>query len=209
MGITGRMLAGGLMAMALTAGGAAGAEERFPTLKPEAMTPAQKQVADAIASGPRKSLSGPFNAWLRDPELADRLQKVGEHLRFNSKVPKRLNEFAILITARTWNAEFEWYAHYPLALQAGLKPEVAAELAAGRRPSAMSPDEATVYDFLTELRADKRVSDATYGRTKALLGEAGLIDLIALSGYYDLVSMTLNVAQVKPPEPGPLALPTR
>jgi 4-carboxymuconolactone decarboxylase len=198
---------GGLAAMAVTAGGAAQAAERFPILAPEAMSPAQRTVADAIAAGPRKSLGGPFNAWLRSPEVADRMQKVGEYLRFHSSVPKRLNEFAILITARAWDAEYEWYAHYPLALAAGLKPAVAAELATGKRPAAMAADEAVVFDFLTELRRDKRVSDARFAQAKALLGDQGVIDLIALAGYYDLVSMTLNVAQVKPPEPGPLPLP--
>ena len=200
---------GGVLAMAAMAGGAAGAQARFPTLTPEAMTPAQRTVAEAITAGPRKSLGGPFNAWLRSPELADRLQKVGEQLRFHSSVPRRLNEFAILITARAWDADYEWYAHYPLALAAGLKPAVAAELAAGRRPAGMAADEATVFDFLTELRRDKRVGDARFAEAKALLGEQGVIDLIALAGYYDLVSMTLNVAQVKPPEPGPLPLPAR
>ncbi|HEV2531439.1 carboxymuconolactone decarboxylase family protein [Phenylobacterium sp.] len=200
---------GGVLAMSVTSSGVAGAGERFPTLKPEAMTAAQRQTAQAIASGPRKSLGGPFNAWLRSPELADRLQKVGEYLRFHSSVPPRLNEFAILITARAWNAEYEWYAHYPLALRAGLAPQVAADLAAGRRPATMSPDEAVVFDVLTELRRDKRLSDARFAEAKALLGEQGLIDLIALAGYYDTVSMTLNLAQVKPPEPGPLPLPVR
>ena len=189
--------------------GAAGAQDRFPQLAPEAMSPAQRQAADAIASGPRKSLSGPFNAWLRSPELADRLQKVGEYIRFHSSVPRKLNEFAILITARAWDAEFEWYAHYPLALRAGLEPAVAKDLAEGRRPAAMGPDEAVVYDFLTELRRDRRVGDATFGRAKALLGEQGVIDLIGVAGYYDTVSMTLNVAQVAPPEPGPLPLPLK
>ena len=200
-----RWIVGGLIAMAVAGG--AEAQTRFPTLKPEEMTPAQRQVAEAIASGPRKSLGGPFNAWLRSPEVADRLQKVGEQLRFHSSVPRRLNEFAILITARAWDAEYEWYAHYPLALQAGLKPEVAAELAAGKRPGAMATDEAVVFDFLTELRRTRRVGDATFRRAQALLGDQGVIDLIALAGYYDAVSMTLNVAQVKPPEPGPLPLP--
>jgi len=200
---------GGVIAMAVTAGGAAGAEERFPALKPEAMTAAQREAAQAIASGPRKSLGGPFNAWLRSPDLADRLQKVGEYLRFHSTVPKRLNEFAILITARAWDAEYEWYAHYPLALAAGLEPGVAADLAAGKRPGGMTADEATVFDTLAELRRDKRLSDARFAEARALLGEQGLIDLIALAGYYDTVSMTLNVAQVKPPQPGPLPLPAR
>jgi 4-carboxymuconolactone decarboxylase len=193
---------GGILAMTVMAGGAAQAAERFPILAPEAMTPAQRTVAEAIAAGP-------FNAWLRSPEVADRMQKVGEYLRFHSSVPRRLNEFAILITARAWDAEYEWYAHYPLALAAGLKPAVAAELAAGKRPAAMAADEAVVFDFLTELRRDRRVSDARFAEAKALLGEAGVIDLIALAGYYDAVSMTLNVAQVRPPEPGPLPLPKR
>ncbi|HEX3699632.1 MAG TPA: carboxymuconolactone decarboxylase family protein [Phenylobacterium sp.] len=193
--------------MTLTAGGAASAEDRFPRLAPDAMTPAQRQVADAITSGPRKSLGGPFNAWLRSPELADRLQKVGEHLRFHSSVPRRLNEFAILITARAWNADYEWYAHYPMALQAGLRPQIAEQLARGERPAGMASDESTIYDFVTELRREKRVSEATFARAKDLLGDQGVVDLIAVAGYYDLVSMTLNVAQVKPPEPGPLPLP--
>jgi 4-carboxymuconolactone decarboxylase len=202
-----RIWTGGLLAM--TIAGAAQAADRFPILSPDQMTPQQREVAEAIASGPRKSLGGPFNAWLRSPELADRAQKVGEYIRFNSSVPKRLNEFAILITARAWDAEYEWYAHYPLALAAGLKPDVAADLANHKRPAAMAADEAAVYDFLTELRRDRRVSDPTYARAKAILGQKGVIDLIGVAGYYDLVSMTLNVAEVRPPEPGPLPLPKR
>jgi 4-carboxymuconolactone decarboxylase len=197
--------------LAATAGlaiaGSAGAAERFPQLKPEQMTPAQKAVADRIVAGPRKSMGGPFNAWLRSPELADRLQAVGEQVRFRSSLPARLNEFAILMTAREWDADYEWYAHYPLALQAGLKPAIAADLAKGVRPRGMAPDEAAVYDFMAELRRTRRVSDASYAAVQKLYGDQGVIDLIGLSGYYDLVSMTLNTAQVRPPEPGPLPLP--
>ncbi|MBL8773227.1 MAG: carboxymuconolactone decarboxylase family protein [Phenylobacterium sp.] len=185
----------------------ANAAERFPQLAPEAMTPAQKAVADAIQSGPRRSLGGPFNTWLRSPEFADRAQKVGEYIRFRSSLPARLNEFAILITARHWNAKYEWYAHYPLALQAGLKREIAADLAQGRRPAGMAADEAAVYDFATELRRERRVGDRTFGAAKAALGEQGVVDLIAVSGYYDLVSMTLNVAEVPAPPDGALPLP--
>jgi len=179
---------------------------RFPPLTPDEMTPAQREVADAIASGPRGGLRGPFQAWLRSPALADRLQKVGEYLRFSSSVPRRLNELAILVTARAWDAEFEWYAHHRLALEAGLDPAVAADIAEGRRPASMQADEAVVYDFCTELRATHRVSDATLAATLDLLGEQGVIDLIAVSGYYDLVSMTLNVAEVALPDglPPPL-----
>ena len=185
------------------------AQTRFPALAPEAMSPAQRQAAEAIAAGPRGGLRGPFNAWLRSPELADRAQRLGEYLRFRSSVPKRLNELAILITARAWDAEFEWHAHYPLALRAGLDPAIAADIAAGKRPAVMAEDEAAVFDFATELRRDKRVSEAVFARAKAALGEQGVVDLIGVLGYYDLVSMTLNVAQVKPPEPGPLPLPPR
>jgi 4-carboxymuconolactone decarboxylase len=189
------------------AAGSAGAVERFPQLKPEQMTPAQKSVADRIVAGPRKSMGGPFNAWLRSPELADRLQAVGEQVRFHSSLPARLNEFAILITAREWDADYEWYAHYPLALQAGLKPAIAADLAKGVRPRGMAADEAAVYDFMAELRRTRRVSDASYAAVQKQFGDQGVIDLVGLSGYYDLVSMTLNTAQVRPPEPGPLPLP--
>ena len=183
---------------------------RFPPLTPDEMTPEQRDVADAIAAGPRGGLRGPFQAWLRSPELAGRLQRVGEYLRFSSSVPRRLNELAILITARAWDAQFEWYAHHRLALEAGLDPAVAADIAEGRRPAAMRPDEAVVYDFCTELRATRRVSDATLAAALDLLGEAAVIDLIAVSGYYDIVSMTLNVAEVAlpdglPPPLGPLA----
>jgi 4-carboxymuconolactone decarboxylase len=195
-------------AMALgLAGGAAGAAERFPTLKPEDMTPAQRQVAEAIMAGPRKSMGGPFNAWLRSPALADKLQQVGEQVRFHSSLAPRLSEFAILITARAWDAEYEWYAHYPLAMQAGLAPKVAVDLANGRRPRAMAADEAAVFDLLSELRGAHRVSDPTYAKAQNILGDQGVVDLIGLGGYYDLVSMTLNTAQVRPPEPGPLPLP--
>ena len=187
--------------------GAAGAQERFPELKREQMSPAQQKAADAIASGPRGGLRGPFNAWLRSPEFADRAQRVGEYIRYQSSVPKKLNEFAILITARWWNAKFEWYAHYPLALQAGLKPGVAADLAQGRRPRGMSEDEAVVYDFSTELRRERQVSDATYARAKALFGEQGIVDLIGVNGYYDLVSMTLITMQAEAPNDSVKPLP--
>jgi len=173
---------------------------RFPPIAAESMTPQQRETADAIASGPRGGLRGPFQAWLRSPELADRLQRVGEFVRFSSSVPARLNELAILITARAWDAQFEWWAHHRLALEAGLDPAIAKAIAEGRRPASMQADEAVVYDFCTELRATRRVSDATVARALHLLGEQGVIELIGVSGYYDIVSMTLNVAEVALPE---------
>lgn len=176
-----------------------GAEARFPDIPRERMTPEQAAIADAIASGPRKSLAGPFQAWLRSPVLADRLQKVGEYVRFQSSLPKPLNEFAILITGRVWNAPFEWDYHYPLALKAGVPAPVLADLAQGRTPSGMDADEALVYAVSMELHRDKRVSDSTYAKALARFGERGIVDLVAVNGYYDLVCMTLNVAQVPVP----------
>jgi 4-carboxymuconolactone decarboxylase len=190
-------------ALGLAAGAASQAAERFPALTPDQMTPAQRKVAEAILAGPRKGLGGPFNTWLRSPELADKLQQVGEHLRFHSSVPPRLNEFAILITARAWDADYEWSAHYPLALKAGLSPAVAADVANGKRPAGMAADKAAIYDFVTELRATHRVSDPAYAAALKVLGDQGVVELVALCGYYDLVSMTLNTAQVAAPQDGP------
>lgn len=182
---------------------------RFPPLSPDAMSPEQKTMYDAIMAGPRHSIEGPFNAWLRSPVLGDRLQRVGEYLRFQTAMPHNLNEFAILITAVEWNAGFEWYAHYPLALKAGLEPGVARDLQEGRRPAGMTSDEALVYDFATQLHRQHRVSDPVFDAAVKRFGEQGVTDLIALLGYYTLVSMTLNVAEVEPPQDAPtLGVPT-
>ncbi|GGG41855.1 carboxymuconolactone decarboxylase [Caldovatus sediminis] len=175
-------------------------EGRFPPIPPERMSPEQRSVAEAIAGGPRGGLRGPFNTLLRSPVLADRFQRVGEYLRFNSSIPPALNEFAILITAREWSAQYEWYAHHRLAMQAGLSPAIAQAVAEGRRPEGMSEDEALVYDFCTELHRTRTVSDATFERAKARFGEQGVVDLIGVSGYYVAVAMVLNVAQVPLPE---------
>ena len=182
--------------------GVAQAADRFPVIPPGAMSPEQKAIADAIVAT-RGSLNGPFNAWLRDPALADRLQKLGEQIRFHSSLPSALNEFAILITARHWTSQFEWYAHYPLAMKAGLEPQVAADLAAGDRPRAMTPDEAAIYDFSISLHITGNADDVTYKAVVDRFGEQGVVDLIAVNGYYDLVSMTLNVARVTVPPGSP------
>lgn len=183
------------------------AVDRFPPLQPDQMTAAQKSAADAILSGPRKSLDGPFNAWLRSPELSNRLQKVGEYLRFNTSLPHDLNEFAILITGRVWSSGYEWHAHHPLAIKAGLRPSIAEDLKAGRRPADMSTDEALIYDFSIQLHRDRQVSDGLYKAVVARFGEQGAMDLIAVNGYYDLVCMTLNVAKVTPPTDAKETLP--
>jgi len=196
---------------------AAHAADRFAIMQPDQMNAEQKKLFEAIVSGPRAANYGadaaahvlkgrPFNAWLRSPELGDRLQKVGEHIRFKSSIPKRLNELAILITAREWTSQYEWHAHHPLAMKAGLDPKIAEELALGKRPSGMKEDEAAVYDFCIQLHRSKKVDDASFQRVKALFGEQGVVDLIGVSGYYTAVSMTLNVAEVPLPEGTPLPL---
>jgi 4-carboxymuconolactone decarboxylase len=179
-------------AMALTG-------ERMAEIPLDRMSPAQRSVADAILSGPRKSIGGPFNAWLRSPELADRLQKVGEYVRFNSSLDRRVNEMAILMTAQAWGSQYEWYAHAPLAIKAGLDPAIVAAIGTGRKPDNMKDDEAIVWEFSTQLRRDHGVDDAIYARALEKFGEPGIMDLVAVNGYYDVVSMTLNVARVAPP----------
>jgi 4-carboxymuconolactone decarboxylase len=173
--------------------------ERMPEIPLDKMSPAQRSIADAIMSGPRGRMSGPFNAWLRSPELADRLQKVGEYVRFNTSLDKRVNEMAILMTAQAWGSTYEWYAHAPLALKAGLDPAIVTAIGAGRKPDNMKDDEAIVWEFTTQLRRDHGVDDAIYAKALEKFGERGIIDLIGVNGYYDVVSMTLNVARVKPP----------
>src|SRR6266850_365211 len=200
-----------IAAALIAASAAAQADNRFPILTPDQMTPEQAKLVQALLAGPRGGgdaspaavgamlKRGPFNAWMRSPELGERLQKVGEYIRFNTSLPLRLNEFAILITARHWTSQYEWYAHLPLALKAGLDPKVAADLAVNKRPANMKDDEAAVYDFCTQLHRTKKVEDGAYKRAVALFGEKGVMDLIGVSGYYTAVSMTLNVAEVPVP----------
>ena len=182
---------------------------RFGPLPESAMTEEQVKAARELAAGPRGKMSGsgPNIVLLRSPDLMSRTQKVGEFLRYKSTLPARLNEFAICITARQWGANVEWMAHHPLALKAGLNPAVAEDLRHGRRPAAMQEDEAIIYQFCTELHQTKKVSDPTFNAVKDKFGERVVVELIALTGYYTMLAMVLNVAQqplaggVAPPLP--------
>ncbi|HUC66983.1 MAG TPA: carboxymuconolactone decarboxylase family protein [Stellaceae bacterium] len=180
---------------------------RFPQLTPEQLNAEQQRVAAEILKVSSGGLGGPYNFLLRSPVLADRFLKLADYLRFNTSVPRRLNEMAILIQARLWTAQYEWWAHHPLALKAGLAPAIAEALKAGRRPEGMQPDEAAVYDFCVELSKRQRVSDPTFERARTLLGEQQVVDLVALTGFYAQVSMVLNVAEAGIPGGGapPLA----
>ena len=193
------MLRASLVSAMLTGSAIAMTGERMAEIPLDKMSPAQRTIAEAILSGPRKTMSGPFNAWLRSPELADRLQKVGEYVRFNTSLDKRVNEMAIIMTAQYWGSQYEWHAHAPLAIKAGLDPAIVAAIGAGQKPEQMKEDEAIVWEFTTQLRRDHGVDDAIYAKALDKFGEAGIMDLVAVNGYYDVVSMTLNVAHVAPP----------
>jgi 4-carboxymuconolactone decarboxylase len=174
--------------------------ERYPVLTPDQMTPQQRAVAGSIMAT-RKNLDGPFNPWLRSPELADRFQKVGEYVRYNTSLSKPQSEFAILITARYWTSQAEWAIHYPAALAAGVPASVLDDLAVNKRPRGMSADETLIYDFCMGLHEGRgRLPDALFDAAKARLGDKGVMDLIGLNGYYDAVAMTINAAQM--PLPG-------
>jgi 4-carboxymuconolactone decarboxylase len=173
---------------------------RLKPLEDLTLTPRQQEVAEAISAGPRGSVRGPFPAWLRSPELADRGQKLGEYVRYNTSFEPRLAEMAIIICARYWTAQYEWYAHAGLALKGGLSESIVDAIARRERPAGMADDEAAVYDYCTELHETKNVSDATYQRALSLFGETGVVELIGISGYYTMVSMTLNVFQVQLPD---------
>ncbi|MFZ4409034.1 MAG: carboxymuconolactone decarboxylase family protein, partial [Paracraurococcus sp.] len=183
------------------------AQERFPRIPPEQRTAEQAALAAAIQGGARasvpgrdNSIGGPFNVWMRSPAVGDRLQQLGVQLRFHTSIPQALNEFAILITAREWSSQYEWFAHHRLALAAGLPAAIADQLAQGQRPVGMNDDQRIVYEFCTELHRNRFVSDATFDAVKQRFGEQGVVDLIAVSGYYVAVAMTLNTARVGLPD---------
>jgi 4-carboxymuconolactone decarboxylase len=159
----------------------------------------QRALAEEILKVSSVGLSGPYNPMLRSPTMGERLFQLMDYLRFKTSLPRRLNELAILVQARLWTSQVEWYAHHPIALKAGLSESVAAELKEGRRPSGMQPDEAIVYDFCMELSTRHAVSDATFDRARTILGEQQVVDLIAVSGTYVTVAMLLNAAEESVP----------
>jgi 4-carboxymuconolactone decarboxylase len=168
---------------------------RFKPLMYDEMTPAQKTMVEHLIAGPRGGVNGPFNVLLRSPEIGDLGQEFGGAARFKSSLPQRLYELAILITARYWTAQYEWQAHHRSALQAGLSASICDAIAQGRRPAGMKADEEALYNFVSELLNTKQVSDATFNAAKSTFGERGVVDIIAVTGWYNIVSMMLNVDQ--------------
>lgn len=187
-------------------------EQRFPLLKLEQLNEQQKPFADEILKVSSIGISGPYNMMLRSPQMGQRMFSMLDYLRFNTSVPRRLNEFAILIQARLWTSQVEWTAHYPLALKAGLPQAVADDLKVGKRPAPMQPDEAAVYDLCMELAKDHVVSDATFKKVREVFSDQQIVDLITVSGIYDTLAALSNTAEDATPggkEPPLAPLPAR
>jgi 4-carboxymuconolactone decarboxylase len=185
-------------ALILTAMPAA-AQDRMPPIPPDTLTEAQKKAIDEFRAARSADVSGPFVPLLRSPEVMNRARAMGDYLRFRSALPPRLSEFVILLTARHWTQQYEWHAHEPLARQAGLRQEIIAAVAEGRRPDRMADDEEILYALCDEITRLRRVSDATYAAAVKAFGEQGVVDAVGITGYYTLLAMVMNTAQTPLP----------
>jgi 4-carboxymuconolactone decarboxylase len=181
--------------------------QRFPKLTPEQRTPAQREVAAEITAGPRGEVRGPFIALLHNPELARHVQRLGEHLRWKGKLPPRLKELAVLVTARRWTCQHEWVMHSKLALEGGLAAGIVAAIKQGKEPAGMSEEEKAVYAFCREVHGTGRAGDGTFAEIERRFGLDGALELIALNGYYSLMAMVLNSAGL--PLPGDVEPPLK
>jgi 4-carboxymuconolactone decarboxylase len=180
---------------------------RVRILEEKSLTPAQRALLDSIRSGPRGSsttIRGPFAVFLHAPAFGELAQQLGGYCRFKTGVPPRLSEFAILVTARLWRAQYEWFAHVPQAERAGVKAQTIRDLHKGRMPKAAPKDERAIYDFIQELYKNRRVSDKTFERVRSVLGDAATVEFVGILGYYVLISMILNVFRMSPPGDEPL-----
>jgi 4-carboxymuconolactone decarboxylase len=174
---------------------AARAEERLPTIPPAQYSEEQKQAAADFEAARKVSIFGPFEPMMYSPQVMSQARAMGDYLRYKSAIGNTLSELAILITSHEWTQDYEWAVHYPIALKAGIRKEVADDIAAGRRPNAMSPDERTVFDFTSELLRNKQVSNTTFERARLRFGTKGVVDMTGIVGYYTFLAMQLNVAQ--------------
>ena len=174
---------------------------RLALIPEEKMNAAQRNLRDAIRSGPRGKFNngGPFAVWMHAPEFGGHAQALGGHCRYKTALSPRLSEFAILVTARMWRAQYEWNAHAPMAERAGVKPRTIGDLRAGRAPKAAPKDERAIYNFIKELYRTRRVGDRAYARVRAFLDDAAMVELVGILGYYVMISMTLNVFRMLPP----------
>jgi 4-carboxymuconolactone decarboxylase len=173
--------------------------DRLPPIAPERWTDAQRREAEAMIAGPRGAVVAPFVPLLRSPELCGHVQRLGAHLRYRSSIGVRLTELAILVTASEWRQSVEWAIHAPIAEREGVPRALIDALARGERPASMADDEAAVFDMCIELHRERRIGDATWSRALALFGEQGVVDLMAVNGYYALLAMVMNGARTRLP----------
>jgi len=185
----------GWLAAAAFAPRAVGKEPRFPQLTMDQLNDQQRPLGEKVMKVSSVGIGGPYNLMLRSPVFGDRMFELLRYLRWDTSMPLRLNEFAILIVGRQWRSQVEWFAHVPIAQKAGLDPAIIAELKANKRPSKMAPDEAAVYDFVTELTTKHEVADETFNRAKQVLGEQQVVDLTAVAGTYITIAMLLAMGE--------------
>ena len=178
---------------------AAHAQGRLPVIPPEEYNQEQKEAAAEFMEARGRSVFGPFEPLMHSPAVMSRARSFGDYLRYNSAIGNTLSELAILVTAREWTQDYEWYVHYPIALKAGINKDIADAIAEGRRPAGMSEDEEIVYEFSVELHRNKSVSDATYQRAQKRFGNKGVVDLTGINGYYSFLAMQMNMAEYPVP----------
>ena len=195
-------LVASLFVVLVLGGHPARAEDRLPTIAPAQYNDEQKQAAAEFLTARKVPVFGPFEPLMHSPQMMSQARSMGDYLRYKSALGNTLSELAILVTAREWTQDYEWYVHHPIALKAGIKPEVADAIAEGRRPAGMSEDEEIVYDYTTELARTKQVSNKTFERAKARFGAKGVVDLTGIAGYYTLLAMQLNAARYQIPKDG-------
>lgn len=178
------------------------AQDRMPRIAPENYTPEQKKAAEEFLAARKVPVFGPFEPLMHSPELMNISRSMGDYLRYKPAIGVTLSELIILITAREWSQDYEWYVHAPIALKQGIKPEVVAAIADGRRPEGLSEDEQICYDFSMELHRNKRVSDVTYERAVKRFGEKGVMDIVGINGYYTFLAMAMNTSRMALPADG-------
>ncbi|MFJ3054422.1 carboxymuconolactone decarboxylase family protein [Herbaspirillum sp. NPDC087042] len=188
------------LASLLLSASLAQAAERLPSIPPDQYTPEQKEAAEQFLAARKVPVFGPFEPLMHSPQVMSQARAMGDYLRYNSALGNTLSELVILITAREWTQDYEWYVHYPIAIKAGIKPDIASAIADGRRPVGMSEDEEIVYDFSIELHRNKRVSDRSFERAEKRFGKKGVVDLTGINAYYTLLAMQMNAAQYQAPK---------
>ena len=199
-----------LLTLSIVLSRGAHGQDRMPPIPEEAMSPDQIEAVDELRRVRGIELRGPWHPLLRSPEVLRRGRAMGDYLRYDSALPPELSEFLILLTAREWTAQYEWHAHGPIALEAGIAPSIVSAIAEGRRPDSMTAEQAILHALFTELHRNRSVSDTTYAQAVDAFGERGVIDALGIVGYYTMLAMIMNTARTPVPggaEPGLAPLP--